>query len=75
MKFWEWLMTKFCRTQPPVSEYNAGVFHDHVYPEAKAEYEREKQKALRLQAERIARVKRLGYDVEIITRRDYDVVH
>jgi hypothetical protein len=46
--------------------------HDADYPAAREQYEREKRELWRRQVERLARVKRLGYDFDVVTGRGID---
>lgn len=70
-----WLMKLLERTPPTIPPQSTMLHHDMLYPEAREAYEREKDAARRKVAEQVARVQRLGYDFDNITRRGRDVAH
>jgi hypothetical protein len=59
----------FTRSHPPILEPLPPP-PSHALPLAdQLRYNQEKQRAIREQADRIARMRRLGYDLSVVTRR------
>lgn len=85
MRIVEWIMkilgrdTNQATLHTPLSyndyEMQTQPEHDDLYPAAKAQYEREKKMLVQKQTERLARVKRLGYDFDNVVRKDNYVSH
>jgi hypothetical protein len=62
-------------TLPPIEPLHL-LAHDDTYLRDKQVYEREKRVLIAKQADRVARVKRLGYDLSVLTQRPIpDEVH
>ena len=69
MTLWERFMQRFKRNTYDVASPPAAQ-RDALYPYAHEAYNQEKEAALQALADKHARLKRLGYDVDIVTRRD-----
>jgi hypothetical protein len=70
-----WLMRVFGHPEQhiePASPPNAAYTTGNHTAEKRA-YEQEKRELVQRHVERLARLRRLGYDVDVITRKDRDV--
>jgi hypothetical protein len=66
-----WLMRLFGHPEQHMEPVSSPP--DAAFTEEKRAYELEKRELVKRQVERLARLRRLGYDVDVITRKDQDV--
>ena len=66
-----WILRLFERTQPPERNSNIAP-RDPAYYEARQAYQDDKQAAMAKQIEILARLNRMGYDVDVVTRKRPD---
>lgn len=64
-----WLMRLLKRTPPPDRSSRLDTPRDPAWQAARQAYQEDKDAALRKKAELIARLNRLGYDLDTIGRR------
>lgn len=65
-----WIMRLFGRPHPP-ERSSTDASRDPDYHAARQAYQEEKQAAEEKQIELLARMRRLGYDLDIVTGRDH----
>lgn len=66
-----WIMRLLKRTQPP-ERTSTDAPRDPAYVAARQAYQEEKEAAMAKQIELLARMNRLGYDVDISTGRRHE---
>lgn len=66
-----WL-DKLLNRQPPPDRITPDAARDPAYYEARERYQQDKQAAMQKQIDLLARINRLGYEVDVVARRARD---